>query len=109
VPTVHDSRRLIDVTIVEDLNRMEENNLTRGGVIFKPIRSDIKIKTAQIKRKLLLESFPSCKAAEDFKHLANDILKQIEIDQNKQQPGSSLNLQLTKSESFLLTEHAPSG
>ena len=107
VPTVHDSRRLIDVTIIEDLNRMEENNLTRGGVIFKPIRSDIKIKTAQIKRKLLLESFPSCKAAEDFKNLANDILNQIKIDQRKQQTDSTINLQITKNESSILTEHSP--
>ena len=79
IPTIHDDRRLIDVTIVEDLNRMEENDLLRGGVVFKPIRSDIKVKTAQIKRKLLLESFPNSKAALDFKDLTSSIINQIEM------------------------------
>lgn len=74
LPTMYDQRRNVDTTVVDDLERMAEQNLTMGGVVFSPIRSDIKVKTAQIKRKLLSEVFPSSKAAEDYRKLAADVV-----------------------------------
>ena len=78
VPTMYDQRRTVDMTILDDLQRMANADLTRGGVIFDPIRSDTKIKTAQVRRKLLSEAFPTTKATDDYKKLCNDILSRIE-------------------------------
>lgn len=78
VPTMYDQRRTVDMTILDDLQRMANADLTRGGVIFDPIRSDTKIKTAQVRRKLLSEAFPTTKATEDYKKLCADILARAE-------------------------------
>ncbi len=75
--TMYDSRRNVDMSIVDDYERMAGANLTGGGRVFTPIRTDIKVKTAQIKRKLLSEAFPTSKAAEDYRTLANEIVEQI--------------------------------
>lgn len=77
VPTMFDGRRNIDMDIVDDLQRLADNDMLKGGIIFEPIRSDIKVKTAQIKRKLISEAFPTAKAVEDFKRLADDLLKRL--------------------------------
>lgn len=79
LPTMYDSRRNVDMSIVDDYERMAGADLTGGGRVFSPIRTDIKVKTAQIKRKLLSEAFPSSKAAEDYRTLATEILEQIQI------------------------------
>jgi chromosome partitioning protein len=78
VPTMYDQRRTVDMTILDDLQRMANADLTRGGVIFDPIRTDSKIKTAQVRRKLISEAFPSAKAAEDYRKLCADMLARIE-------------------------------
>lgn len=77
VPTVFDQRRNIDMSILDDLQLMANNDLTRGGIIFDPIRSDTRVKTAQVKRKLILEVFPQSKAGEDYRKLVDDLLAQI--------------------------------
>jgi chromosome partitioning protein len=78
VPTMYDQRRTVDMTILDDLQRMANADLTRGGVIFDPIRTDSKMKTSQVRRKLLSEAFPTAKAAEDYRKLCTDILSRIE-------------------------------
>lgn len=79
VPTMYDQRRTVDMTILDDLQRMANANLTRGGVIFDPIRSDTKIKTAQVRRRFISEAFPTAKAAYDYRKLCADILERIEF------------------------------
>lgn len=79
LPTMYDSRRNVDMSIVDDYERMAGADLTGGGRVFSPIRTDIKVKTAQIKRKLLSEAFPSSKAAEDYRTLVTEVLEQIQI------------------------------
>ena len=77
VPTVFDGRRNVDLDILDDLQRLASSNYLHGGIIFQPIRSDIKVKTAQIKRKLLSEFSPNSKAAEDYRKLATDIVLRL--------------------------------
>jgi chromosome partitioning protein len=82
VPTMYDQRRILDMTILDDLQRMANADLTRGGTVFDPIRNDIKIKTAQVRRKLITEAFPTSKAAMDYEKLAADVLARIsELEQ----------------------------
>ncbi|MBK9038963.1 MAG: ParA family protein [Bdellovibrionales bacterium] len=78
VPTQVDQRRNIDLDIIEDLERLEQSDLLNGGVIFDPIRVDSKVRTAQVKRKLLSEAFPKSNASEDYGMLAREIIEQIE-------------------------------
>ncbi|MGK5088466.1 ParA family protein [Bdellovibrionota bacterium FG-2] len=73
VPTMYDQRRNLDMTILDDLQRMADADLMSGGIVFDPIRVDSKIKTAQVKRKLVSEAFPKTKAREDYRKLASDI------------------------------------
>lgn len=75
VPTMHDGRRNMDLDVLDDLHRLCEKSALRGGRIFSPIRADIKVKTAQVKRKLLTEFAPISKAAEDYRKLTNDIIE----------------------------------
>lgn len=78
VPTLYDQRRTVDMTILDDLQRMANAELTRGGIIFDPIRTDSKMKTSQVRRKLISEAFPTSKAAEDYRKLCEDMLARIE-------------------------------
>jgi chromosome partitioning protein len=78
VPTMYDQRRTVDMTILDDLQRMANAELTHGGVIFDPIRTDSKMKTSQVRRKLISEAFPSAKAAEDYHTLCKEVLLRIE-------------------------------
>lgn len=78
VPTMHDGRRNLDMDILDDLHRLENADLLRGGRVFSPIRTDIKIKTAQVKRKLLSETFPDAKATQDYRAVAEQILEAIQ-------------------------------
>jgi nitrogenase subunit NifH len=72
-----DQRRNLDMTILDDLQRMADADLMSGGMVFNPIRVDSKVKTSQVKRKLLTEAFPKCKAREDYRTLALDIAKRV--------------------------------
>lgn len=78
VPTQVDQRRNIDLDIIEDLERLQQSDLLNGGVVFDPIRVDSKVRTSQVKRKLLSEAFPKSNAAEDYQTLAREIISQIE-------------------------------
>lgn len=80
LPTMYDARRNLDMTILDDYQRMADNDLLMGGRVFSPIRSDIKVKTAQIKRKLLSEAFATAKATEDYRTLAKEVIERIEAD-----------------------------
>ncbi len=87
IPTMHDGRRNLDMDILDDLHRLENADLLRGGSVFSPIRIDIKVKTAQVKRKLLSETFPDSKAAQDYAGAAKQILEATfikELTGNKQ-------------------------
>jgi chromosome partitioning protein len=90
LPTMYDQRRNLDMSIVDDFQRMADNNLTLGGRVFSPIRTDIKVKTAQIKRKLLSEAFASSKAAEDYRKLAQEVLEDIESREAAKKSGKGL-------------------
>jgi chromosome partitioning protein len=83
VPTMYDQRRVLDMTILDDLQRMANADLMRGGVIFDPIRSDIKIKTSQVRRKLITEAFPTSKAAADYEKLCSEVLSRIAMVEEK--------------------------
>jgi cellulose biosynthesis protein BcsQ len=89
LPTMYDQRRNLDMSIVDDFQRMADNNLTLGGRVFSPIRTDIKVKTAQIKRKLLSEAFASSKAAEDYRKLAQEVLEGIESREAEKKSGKT--------------------
>jgi chromosome partitioning protein len=83
-----DPRRNLDLDVYEDLKRLETNDLLLGGKIFSPIRHDIKVKTAQVKRKTITEAFPNTKASEDYRVLVKEVLEEIErreVKPNKQQ------------------------
>lgn len=77
IPTLHDSRRNIDITILDDLHRLKDADLLKGGTVFSPIRNDIKVKTAQVRRKLLSEAFPSAKATQDYLSVAHEIVNRV--------------------------------
>ena len=83
VPTMYDQRRVLDMTILDDLQRMANADLMRGGTIFDPIRSDIKIKTSQVRRKLITEAFPNSKAAADYEKLCSEVLSRIAMVEQK--------------------------
>jgi chromosome partitioning protein len=75
VPTLHDKRRLLDLGIIDDLERMQQHDMLKGGIVFAPIANDIKVKTSQVKRRLLSEFAPQSKAAEGYQQLAREIIK----------------------------------
>ena len=78
IPTMYDGRRNLDMDIVDDLHRLENADLLRGGRVFTPIRNDIKVKTAQVKRKLLSEAFPTAKATEDYSTVTAEIISSVD-------------------------------
>lgn len=73
LPTMHDSRRNLDLDILEDLERLAESDLLAGGKCFQEIRIDSKMKTAQVKRKLIHETFPKSHAAHDYLEVWKEI------------------------------------
>lgn len=81
-----DPRRNLDLDVYEDLKRLESNDLLLGGKVFSPIRHDIKVKTAQVKRKTITEAFPSTKASEDYRALVKEMIQEIEARETTQQP-----------------------
>lgn len=91
VPTMHDGRRNMDLDVLDDLHRLWEKAALRGGKVFSPIRADIKVKTAQVKRKLLTEFAPLSKAAEDYRKLTADILEMVQFSVPESDPLMNLN------------------
>jgi chromosome partitioning protein len=88
IPTMHDGRRNLDMDILDDLHRLENAELLRGGRVFSPIRTDIKVKTAQVKRKLLSETFPDAKATQDYKIVAEQIWEAVRAKKSSAQVSS---------------------
>lgn len=78
LPTIHDCRRNIDLDILDDLERLAESGLIPGAMCFSEIRSDAKLKTSQVRRKLIHEAFPKSNSAVDYIKLAKDVQKRIE-------------------------------
>jgi len=77
---MYDGRRNLDMDIIDDLHRLEGADLLRGGKVFSPVRNDIKVKTAQVKRKLLSEAFPTAKATEDYALITKEILETLSFN-----------------------------
>lgn len=77
LPTMFDSRRTVDLDTLDSLDHLAQANETRGGIIFEPIRNDIKVKSSAVKRKLLSEFAPTSKATEDYAKLAKAIMQQV--------------------------------
>ncbi len=84
IPTMHDGRRNLDMDILDDLHRLDNAQLLRGGKVFSPIRNDIKVKTAQVKRRLLSEAFPTAKATEDYALVTKEIIDSLMLTKTKQ-------------------------
>jgi chromosome partitioning protein len=84
VPTMHDSRRNIDLDILDDLERLEDSGFLKNGKCFREIRMDAKFKTAQVRRKLIHEAFPKSNVAKDYEALTEEVFEAIE--QRKQNP-----------------------
>jgi chromosome partitioning protein len=78
VPTMHDTRRNLDLDILDDIERLAESGFLKNGICFNEVRNDIKFKTSQVRRKLINESFPKSNVAKDYTKLAQDVLKRIE-------------------------------
>ncbi len=78
VPTMHDSRRNLDLDILDDIERLGESGLLKEGLCFSEVRNDVKFKTSQVRRKLINESFPKSNVAKDYIKLAREVLKRIE-------------------------------
>jgi chromosome partitioning protein len=66
VPTMHDTRRNMDLDTVNDLERLAEAGLLKNGKCFSEIRMDAKFKTSQVRRKLIHEVFPKSNVAKDY-------------------------------------------
>lgn len=80
IPNQIDSRRNLDLDIVEDLERLESSGLLEGGVVFESVPIDIKVKTAQIKRKLLSEIFPDkSRALASIKIIVDQIEQKLQM------------------------------
>jgi len=89
-----DPRRNLDLDVLEDLKRLETNDLLLGGKIFSPIRHDIKVKTSQVKRKTVTEAFPNTKASIDFREVVKEILEEIDLKELSQQRHKPLEVQI---------------
>ena len=57
-----------------------------GGKIFSPIRHDIKVKTAQVKRKTITEAFPATKASVDARAVVSEIMDEINSKESLSKP-----------------------
>lgn len=78
VPTMFDHRRSLDNEIHDDLIRqVDAALLVDKPVIFKPIRADHKVKTSQVKRRLLSETFKNSNAYQDYVALGDSVLEAI--------------------------------
>jgi chromosome partitioning protein len=80
LPTMYDERRNMDLDILQDLENFvyEKKEIKdNDAIVFSPIRQDIKVKTSQVKRKLLHEFAPTSRAAEDYLNFTKVVLGQI--------------------------------
>jgi cellulose biosynthesis protein BcsQ len=75
VLTQYDHRHSLDNTVEGDLEDLQNSGLVRR--CFKSIPKDIKVKTAQVKRKLLSEGFANSNAAKAYRQLVQDMMEEI--------------------------------
>jgi len=76
VLTQYCAAQTLDQSVFSDLEDLAEKGLISR--CFSPIPKDVKVKTAQVKRKLLSEGFGKCKAAQAYRTLADDVTSEIE-------------------------------
>jgi len=87
VPTMHDTRRNMDLDILDDLERLADSGLLKGGKCFSEIRTDAKFKTAQVRRKLIHEAFPKSNVAKDYTRLSEEVIEKInELEERPSAP-----------------------
>jgi len=82
LPTMFDSRRNMDLDTQQDLEIYvkERNELPDAGAcVFDPIRHDVKVKTSQVKRKLIHEWAPTSRAAADYLGFAKAVTSAISL------------------------------
>ena len=90
IPTIMHPSRNLDTDINQQLNELAERvlengqNMMRGGVVFSGIPNDMKVKTSQVKRKLLSEGFGKSKAYAAYQVLAQEIVAAINERQSIQ-------------------------
>jgi len=77
VPTMHDTRRNMDLDIIDDLERLADSGLLKNGKCFSEIRTDAKFKTSQVRRKLIHEAFPKSNVAKDYTKLSEEVIEKI--------------------------------
>jgi len=82
VPTMHDTRRNMDLDILDDLERLADSGLLKSGKCFSEVRTDAKFKTAQVRRKLIHEIFPKSNVAKDYTRLSEEIIEKIKELEN---------------------------
>ena len=92
VLTQFDKRQSLDNTIEGDLEGLETSGLIRRS--FAPIPKDIKVKTAQVRRKLLSEGFQNCLAAKAYRVLFQDLM--VEIGKIETEKSTGLPVRATK-------------
>jgi len=91
VPTMFDQRRNMDLDTLQDLDNyinVKREIPDEGARVFEPIRQDMKVKSSQVKRKLLHEFAPTSKAADDYLTLSKAILKMLDIQGSETSPDS---------------------
>lgn len=82
VPTMHDTRRNMDLDIIDDLERLADSGLLKNGKCFSEIRTDAKFKTSQVRRKLIHEAFPKSNVAKDYTKLSEEVIEKIKEIEN---------------------------
>lgn len=80
LPTMHDSRRNLDLDILEDLERLADSEMLAGGKCFREIRVDTKLKTSQVKRKLIHETFPKSNSAQDYLEVWKEVMEMLTME-----------------------------
>lgn len=100
IPALADFRRRIDKDLHDDLLSLKENGLTEEAIITTPFRNDSKVRTTQVRRKLIHESFPNCNAAQDIKQIVDEIVGEIasrqpiKVETKKSKPARKSHLEL---------------
>ncbi len=77
IPNRRDGRRIVDDQILDDLYRLEDQDLLAGGTVFNALRDSSNMKTAQARRKPLNIVYPKGNLTEDFRELAKNIETKI--------------------------------
>ncbi len=86
IPQFVDLRRLADNTVLDDFYALAQNKRLREGIVFSPISQSANMKTAQIRRKFLIESFPKGKITQEWQKVVSEILTYIQDDNKSTEP-----------------------